>query len=304
MSSLPQALQDFFAEQKARYGNLFWCETKPGNRLVFMLEALAQEASEILNRFKANDLKVVSFEADDLIGDWYIVEADQIDMEQRPGREEYQDITDKELDATFIDLTNDLYQSQVIRVYRPQGYSAWCAVARHSFGPDIPRGPIGWLKGLAGLRPYKQGDRLGQQQLSDLKKVCQAFEGVVYRLGGGSFKNGFDCSSLVQRIIYQTRGFWLPRKARWQRLVCDKVPLENLQPGDLVFFNKKDDSRKQIDHVALVYEPRRHDLPVVFHAKRINGRAQFDDLKTVSWLGIWEINSFGRICQPREKFLV
>lgn len=61
MSSLPQALQDFFAEQKARYGNLFWCETKPGNRLVFMLEALAQEASEILNRFKANDLKVVSF---------------------------------------------------------------------------------------------------------------------------------------------------------------------------------------------------------------------------------------------------
>ncbi len=343
---LPQTLQDFFKEQKARYGELFWHQTD-GNKIILMIERLASVAREILAKENINGIEIVSFETDDSIGEFYVVEAEQIDVETRPGRQEYYSIMDKDLKSDFTDQTNDIYQNQIIRVFQPRGYEDFCVVVYHSFGKSSfasnatgalcapPRGPIGWIKNTNGLRKLT-GSRINEllntrkEFLVSLEDVCKKLDGVKYQIGGGSKKNGFDCSSLVQRIFYETKGFWLPRKAKWQAMVCEKIILEDLPPhfnylnkklendlnnpfqfignngviktkcgglqqGDLVFFNKKDDQTKNIDHVALVSEAQPGRLPVIFHAKRINSKAMLQDLNSVSWLDIWEINSFGRV---------
>lgn len=303
MAMEPQDLEGFISEQKNRYGDLFWYE-KQGKRIVFMLEQIASKARDVLKSSDIAGQDIVSFEMSGDIGAWYAVAADQVDIEQRPDREEYQSIMDKDLGRPFTDLTNDIYQDQLIRVYQPNGYDAWCVVAYHSFGDKAPYGPIGWVKDLQGFRSTK-GMIFNQPLVFfSLEESQGKFLGLPYRLGGGSFKNGFDCSSLVQRIIYETRGFWLPRKARWQSLVCDRLELSQIVVGDLVFFNRKDNPAKEIDHVALVHETHGSQLPSVFHAKRINGCVQVDDLRSVSWLDTppgqvgWEINGFGRIRKP------
>ncbi len=289
---IPQPLSAFFAAQKARYAELFWYEIHDG-KIVLMIEKLARQAREILKKENSNNISVVSFEADDSIGDFFIVDADVIDVETRPSREEYESIMDRELKSNFTNQTNDLCTDQLVRVYQPQGYTSWCVVAYHSLGMRAPRGPIGWLRNIDGLRKVSRLQFEKPATLLSFEDACKKYDGVKYQIGGGSFTHGFDCSSLVQRIVYDTRGIWLPRKAQWQALVCAPVEQGDLRQSDLVFFNKK--GERDIDHVALVYQPQQGKLPIVFHTKRILGKAMFEDLNTVKWLDIWEIHSFGRV---------
>ena len=298
---IPQPLLDFFASQKARYAELFWYETK-GNKIIVMIEKLAVQARAIMQENAIKDIEITSFEADDSIGDFYLVDAEYIDVETRPSKEEYRSIMDKDLHSAFTDQTNDLYQNQLVRVYKPQGYDVWCVVAYHSFGLEAPRGPIGWIKNLEGLRKTA-GVHFGTlKQPVSFVDACKTYEGMRYTLGGGSVTHGFDCSSLAQRVFYETKGIWLPRKARWQALVCETLSERDLRPQDLIFFNRTDDPKKEIDHVALVWKTEHGKLPIVFHAKRIRGKALFEDLNNAEWLhgddhpqGEWEINSFGRV---------
>jgi len=60
--------------------------------------------------------------------------------------------------------------------------------------------------------------------------------GVPYRSGGDSPREGFDCSGLVQ-WCYSAHGVKLPRRTEDQLRVGVPVNREDLQPGDLVFFN-------------------------------------------------------------------
>ena len=298
---IPQSLSDFFAAQKARYAELFWYE-QHGDKIAVMIEKLAKQARAILQDNAIKDIETISFEADDSIGDFYLVDAEYIDVETRPSREEYRSIMDKDLHTAFTDQTNDLYQGQLVRVYKPEGYDSWCVVAYHSFGLEAPRGPIGWIKNLDGLRKTTGVHFGALKQRVAFADACKAYEGVRYTIGGGSMSHGFDCSSLVQRIFYETKGIWLPRKARWQALVCEPLQQGDARRGDLVFFNRVDNEKNEIDHVALVWQVRTGKLPIVFHAKRIRGRTLFEDLNESEWLldsgnpqGEWEINSFGRV---------
>ena len=60
--------------------------------------------------------------------------------------------------------------------------------------------------------------------------------GVKYRWGGESPKTGFDCSGLVA-YVYAQLGIQLPHSAAAQYGLGAPVPRDDLQPGDLVFFN-------------------------------------------------------------------
>ena len=57
-----------------------------------------------------------------------------------------------------------------------------------------------------------------------------------YRYGGTS-KSGIDCSAFTGLLMSSVFALKLPRTAREQYKVCDKVGKENLKEGDLVFFN-------------------------------------------------------------------
>jgi cell wall-associated NlpC family hydrolase len=79
-----------------------------------------------------------------------------------------------------------------------------------------------------------------------LVKISKGFLGAPYRFGGVSLK-GIDCSAFVKRI-YSFFDVTLPRTAREQAKVGQKVSRDELDVGDLVFFNTR---RYYISHVGI-----------------------------------------------------
>jgi cell wall-associated NlpC family hydrolase len=73
-----------------------------------------------------------------------------------------------------------------------------------------------------------------------------AMVGVPYRFGGSN-PDGFDCSGLVQ-YVYEELGIEVPRTAAEQYRAAEPVKLENIEPGDLLFFRTHG---KRISHVAI-----------------------------------------------------
>ena len=67
-----------------------------------------------------------------------------------------------------------------------------------------------------------------------------------YVWGGESLvEGGFDCSGLMYRIFKDTMGINLPRVSQAQQNFGQRIPLDSIQPGDLVFWNSP------ATHVAL-----------------------------------------------------
>ncbi|MBK0393210.1 C40 family peptidase [Ramlibacter algicola] len=84
---------------------------------------------------------------------------------------------------------------------------------------------------------------------SELVVTAMGFLGVPYRRGGNSVETGgFDCSGFVKAIYEQTVGLVLPRRAEQQAAATQAVPKQDLQPGDLVFFNTM---RRAFSHVGI-----------------------------------------------------
>lgn len=290
---LPISLSNFFSEQKARYGELFWYEETVTGKIVVMLEKIAQQARDILNQSQVCDIEIVSFEADDSIGDFYLVDCSVLSVPTRPSNQEYFDLFEEKIAQGYVDWTNDIIQNQLVRVYRSEQIGFFALVVYHSFDMRAPRGPIGWVKSINGLRRISGKQFIYPDKLKTLESICAELENVVYRIGGESIERGFDCSGLVQKIVYETKGIWLPRKAMWQAMVCKKIELSETQSGDLMFFSKK--GQEQIDHVALVYQAQAGRLPIVFHTQKSVGKALFQDLNTVDWLKESEIRMIGRV---------
>jgi len=61
--------------------------------------------------------------------------------------------------------------------------------------------------------------------------------GVKYKYGGSSPETGFDCSGFVRYVFQQAANLTLPHGARALSQLGQNIPLNQLQPGDLVFFN-------------------------------------------------------------------
>lgn len=70
--------------------------------------------------------------------------------------------------------------------------------------------------------------------------------GAPYRYGG-SGPTAFDCSGLVQ-FIHHELGIEVPRTAAEQYRAADPIRLDDIEPGDLLFFRI---SGKRISHVAI-----------------------------------------------------
>lgn len=74
-------------------------------------------------------------------------------------------------------------------------------------------------------------DRAAQVALEALSLV-----GIRYRYGGNSPEQGLDCSGLV-RYVFREAGTELPRTSSEMSQRGQPVDKQDLQPGDLVFFN-------------------------------------------------------------------
>ncbi|HET7117742.1 MAG TPA: C40 family peptidase [Hanamia sp.] len=70
--------------------------------------------------------------------------------------------------------------------------------------------------------------------------------GTRYRLGGTT-KRGIDCSALTSALLLAVYGFNVPRTAKEQYDATEHIDKDELQEGDLVFFN----TRGGVSHVGV-----------------------------------------------------
>ncbi|MCU0536085.1 MAG: C40 family peptidase [Hydrococcus sp. Prado102] len=66
-----------------------------------------------------------------------------------------------------------------------------------------------------------------------------------YYLWGGTLGPNYDCSGLIQ-AAFSASGIWLPRDSYQQESFTQRITLEELCLGDLIFFGTQ-----KVDHVAL-----------------------------------------------------
>jgi cell wall-associated NlpC family hydrolase len=103
-----------------------------------------------------------------------------------------------------------------------------------------------------------------------------SFIGVNYRRGGESPEVGFDCSGFVRHVFRETLGLALPRTAREISRVGESVSTDNLEPGDLVFYNTR---RKGFSHVGIYLGEHRF-----VHAPASGGEVRLEDMRTGYWM--------------------
>jgi cell wall-associated NlpC family hydrolase len=83
---------------------------------------------------------------------------------------------------------------------------------------------------------------------SELVVNAMGFLGVPYKRGGNNAETGFDCSGFVRAIYQQSVGLLLPRRAEEQAAATQRIEKNELQPGDLVFFNTL---KRTFSHVGI-----------------------------------------------------
>ena len=103
-----------------------------------------------------------------------------------------------------------------------------------------------------------------------------SFVGVNYRHGGETPETGFDCSGLVRHVFRESLGLLLPRTSRDISRVGESVQRDELQPGDLVFFNTL---RRGFSHVGIYLGEDRF-----VHAPAKGGEVRIEDMRKSYWV--------------------
>jgi probable lipoprotein NlpC len=99
---------------------------------------------------------------------------------------------------------------------------------------------------------------------SKVINAAEKYLNTPYRYGGVTSK-GLDCSGLINLSFKDAVGVSPPRSASALYSWVEKIPLDEAQPGDLLFF--KTDKSGRITHVALFLGNRRFIHSASFGAK-------------------------------------
>ncbi|MFL0682382.1 MAG: C40 family peptidase [Algoriphagus aquaeductus] len=88
-------------------------------------------------------------------------------------------------------------------------------------------------------------------------QTAKSYRGTPYRYGGTT-RAGMDCSALVYHSFYSA-GFSLPRRSIDQSKLGQKINLNQVKPGDLLFF-ATGRKRNEVTHSGIVTEVDKGDI--------------------------------------------
>lgn len=110
---------------------------------------------------------------------------------------------------------------------------------------------------------------------ADLALQALAYLGVPYRYGGEDPQRGFDCSGLVRHVTRSVLQVDLPRRSEAIALQGQAVRKDELQVGDLVFFNTRG---RRNSHVGFYLGEGRF-----VHAPARNGQVRIESIGDAYW---------------------
>jgi cell wall-associated NlpC family hydrolase len=99
--------------------------------------------------------------------------------------------------------------------------------------------------------------------------------GVPYANGGNSSGQGLDCSGFVKLVFQQSTGMVLPRRSEEMSKIGQDVSNEDLQPGDLVFYNTL---HRANSHVGIYIGNRQF-----VHSPSAGGKVKIADMGIAYW---------------------
>jgi len=116
-----------------------------------------------------------------------------------------------------------------------------------------------------------------RDKASGMVDTAMNFLGVRYRRGGNSAESGFDCSGFTRQVFEKSLGLVLPRRADEQAKAPGllAVKRDELQPGDLVFFNTL---KRTFSHVGIYVGDGKF-----IHAPRPGGEVRVEDMRFAYW---------------------
>jgi cell wall-associated NlpC family hydrolase len=115
--------------------------------------------------------------------------------------------------------------------------------------------------------------------------------GIHYRRGGSSPENGMDCSGLVRYVFKQSNNIDLPRTSAEMSRVGEQVDKEDLQPGDLVFFNTL---RRTFSHVGIYLGDNKF-----IHAPTPGSAVRIESMDLSYWRS--RFTGARRVLQPEQQ---
>lgn len=121
--------------------------------------------------------------------------------------------------------------------------------------------------------PHAASDWPGTAQEILLRAL--SLTGVKYTYGGNSPETGFDCSGFVKYVFQQAANMTLPHGARAISRLGHNITVDQLQPGDLVFF---DTLKSAFSHVGIYMGEGRF-----IHAPSSGGGIHIADMGSSYW---------------------
>lgn len=110
---------------------------------------------------------------------------------------------------------------------------------------------------------------------SDLALQAMSMLGIRYKYGGNAPENGLDCSGLVRYVFKEVLGRELPRTSEEISRVGKQIDRNELQPGDLVFYNTL---RRGFSHVGIYLGDNKF-----IHSPSAGGQVRIESMDLQYW---------------------